>query len=792
MAPRANGPDYPMAYKTYRFGPQLLQAARAGQLDGQQHVLFGGTGAVGGATALQLIDALEEARAHVAKASPSQAEPAQLVLTAKSRSEIRGFTRLLFQLQRRDWGAHPQPLEGDKAGRGYLTHGGVEVLFESFAIDPSIPELANYAVRDDAARQAGLDEFLAAGGLTPGSPEGDKAEWLRKAVRERVGRPFGAFLEELAGREQRKARSVVIGIPMASVATYKLSDLELAAPHLGIANPSPELEQLKDDYLTSLADDLGHVAAQLSDEVLIAHTTAVGGMYDAAPDGARPIRLGFAHSAKGDLLQGKQDRADKLTELYAERSIKMLITAAAIGIDAVQREERVPLNGRIRALFQRELAAGSEVIDSESTGALRRFDAARAVWGASPGGALEFGAGTILVPEFSIRSGENGYFSVSNADALYRVMRVTSTTELGHVLARVALLGDDPRSPRFKDGVCYYTETDNSRQVFDLLSGPAVLSDQLSGLGPKALQDLGSAKHQGELHTLGLLILLHRLRTLDHESLPRHRTLSPEEAAQFFEYHSRTLTLERAAGWEEGHLADDLATLVGARGPEDLMGLLASQPSEQDLDNLNVVLVRVREAVHNVCSLGTPILFESEGATQVLHGPFIAPLDSLATREGAIEALLCAEFEAAGGGAAAHLDRWREFHIAGLGFCDLRRGATLVSARSPLEDLSQHVQRVESADQLRARLADLEPYSYFATSGLTALLMRLRGMARLDREFDPALGSANEFRAHLSRDAGGRALLVPGEVEALRMVWEGLEKNTATERLDGRWGYPPV
>ena len=32
-------------------------------------------------------------------------------------------------------------------------------------------------------------------------------------------------------------------------------------------------------------------------------------------------------------------------------------------------------------------------------------------------------------------------------------------------------------------------------------------------------------------------------------------------------------------------------------------------------------------------------------------------------------------------------------------------------------------------------------------------------------------------------------LVMPGVVEALRMVSEGLEKTTGTERLDGMWGY---
>ncbi|MFP5288808.1 MAG: hypothetical protein ACLGI9_23935, partial [Thermoanaerobaculia bacterium] len=79
--------------------------------------------------------------------------------------------------------------------------------------------------------------------------------------------------------------------------------------------------------------------------------------------------------------------------------------------------------------------------------------------------------------------------------------------------------------------------------------------------------------------------------------------------------------------------------------------------------------------------------------------------------------------------------------------------------------------------------------SYFTSSGLIALLVRLRGLTRLAHEFEPRLGTANEFRAHIPHDDRGRPLLMPGVVEAFRMVSEGLEKNTGAERLDGRWGY---
>ena len=48
----------------------------------------------------------------------------------------------------------------------------------------------------------------------------------------------------------------------------------------------------------------------------------------------------------------------------------------------------------------------------------------------------------------------------------------------------------------------------HARQVLDFLSQPALFANQLSGLEPLSLQDLGSAKHQAEMHTLALLVLL--------------------------------------------------------------------------------------------------------------------------------------------------------------------------------------------------------------------------------------------------------------------------------------------
>ena len=98
-----------------------------------------------------------------------------------------------------------------------------------------------------------------------------------------------------------------------------------------------------------------------------------------------------------------------------------------------------------------------------------------------PAGTATFERGEPVVPSYAIRSGENGFFTVANASALYRVMRVASASELGLMLATVALLGDDRVSPWFEGNICFYDETDNARQVLDFLSQPALAGTQLSG-----------------------------------------------------------------------------------------------------------------------------------------------------------------------------------------------------------------------------------------------------------------------------------------------------------------------
>ena len=785
-----------MHYKKRRLGPLLLQASREPAFFAQVHVVFGGTGAVGGATALQMISLFEEAAA-APGASLGEHAP-RIVITGRTKQELRSFTELLFKVQERDHGAGvlPQPLERI----GYRTVGGVIVELMTLAVDPSLPGLHDFAQRDDTARGEAIAAFLAEGGLTADRSAEEKAGWLERALQQHVGRPFTQFLTRFLAhwREERglpegfRFRSVIVSIPLASLAAYKLTDLEEAGPFLGVERHSPRMDALKDAYLCAIRDDLAHVKESLADEVLAAHTTAVGGMYD-EENGDRRIRLGFAHSALDEKLRDKQTFAERLAQLYTERKIKMLITAAAIGVDAVLVRKSPPLNSAIRRLLAKAAADGHQVLPkADMTSRLRIYQPIDTDLLFDEPHEVRFEHGRPLVLDYCLKSGENGYFTVSNTDALYRVMRVTSSSELGLLLARTALFGDDRHCPSFRGDACYYTESDNSRQVFELLGQPQLRRNQLSGLQPKALQDLGSAKHQAELHTLGLLILLHRLKTLDLDLIPAHVDLETFQAHDYFEECSKLLTLDNVLAWQPETLARDLRRLVTARDEHDLASLkyfIQADPRRKEAAHR--VLHAVLHAVWAVPSIGTPIVYELDGRRRAVTGYYAASIDSVVTHRDCFSTYLRERFAAIGGGGgdAAAFGRFVEFHIANNGFADLRPLAVLVTARSDREDLTGKVQVFRDEESFTAALREIEPYSYFTTSGLLALLVRLRGLARLGQQLDFQLGTANEFRVHLPHDDRGRPLLVPGVVEAFRMVSEGLEKNTGSERLDGRWGY---
>jgi hypothetical protein len=786
-----------MGFKKPRLGPLLLDAARAPGFFDQVHVIFGGTGAVGGSTAQHLISFFEEAaqRSPAGAAALAAGRAPRIVVTGRSRQEVRQFTSHLFGLQARDHrGGQPERLPGV----GYRTVGGVVVEMQVFAVDPSIPELAGFARKGEAARRRAVAELLAAGGLAAAASAEEKAELLARAVRERVGAPFGDFLRRYRDQGpglppgQERFRSVVVGIPLASVATYKLEDLDEAGPYFDIDRGSPRMEALKDAYLQAICDDLAQVAGGLAGEVLAAHTTAVGGMYDEEADGSRTIRIGFAHTARGEKMRQKQLFAEHLAALYSARGIKMLVTAAAIGIDTVLVDKVPPLNGAVRAALTRAAAEGAEVVPAAdlSAGVMRTYPPLDLRLLGEPHEPVAFSRGAPLVLGYTVKSGENGFFTVADAESLYRVMRVVSSSELGLLLARTAVFGDHTATPSFPGNLCYYTETDTGRQVFDLLRHPPLARSQLTGLDPKSLQDLGSAKHQAEMHTLGLLILLYRLKTLDLDAIPREVDLQRFDPVAFFESRSRVLTLERVAGWTAELLAADLVALATARQESDLgrfQRLFQTDPARQEAAHR--VLQAVLRAVWAIPSLGSPILYETGGERRLVVGPYAAPIDRVVSHRDAIADDLRQRFEAAGGGGEAAFERFMEFHVANYGFVDLRPLAVLATARTAAEGFADKVQVFREEEPFIAALRALPPYSYFTTSGLLALLVRLRSLHRQAGELDPRLGSANEYRSHFVHDDRGRALLVPGLVEAARMVSEGLGKNTGSDRLDGRWGY---
>jgi hypothetical protein len=682
-------------------------------------------------------------------------------------------------------------------GKGFQLSSGIRLDLRTYTVSSDLPGLVGFDRVGQPERRRLVETFLAERGGAAGDSEAAKLDLLKHAIQTGLARPYSRFLQdylEEIGWPNRKFRSVVVGIPLASVAAYQLPNLEAVCRLMGIADED-RIEELKDFYLANLCEDLAQVQRELADNVYVAHTTAVGGMYDEDADGTIRIRLGFAHSAQDERLIYKQKFAAKLTRLYAERGINIMVTAAAIGIDKVFVRKVAPLHAGIHRQLNEAALAGRAIVPSEdlTSRRLRAYPPLTLKLRETSEEPVAFQHGRDVVSDYAFRSGENGFFSIANADALYRVMRVASCSELAAVLAQCALSGDDPGCPLFPDHVCYYTETDNSRQVFDFLSQPVIFRKHISGLSPQALQDLGSSKHQGELHTLNLLILLHRLRTLNIDAIRHDVNVEQFDPVEFFETNSRRLTFEDVVSWEAERLAHDLRILVTANHYRDLAPLCSL--SLQSIPARNQAYERVmREVLHavwSVPSIGSPVVYEHRGVEWVRTGYFAAPLELVLERRDSLHQRLRREFEELGGGTPEDFTRFLNYHIANNGFIDLRPLAVLNTSRKPQRDLSGSVFVAHDEAQLRELLGRVAPHSYFTTSGMIALLTRLRGLYESVSRSDIELGTLNEFRAHFPRDETGHIILVPGIVEAARMYSEGLEKNTGTSRIDGIWGYFP-
>ncbi|MGN6183867.1 MAG: hypothetical protein ACTHQM_09470 [Thermoanaerobaculia bacterium] len=771
-----------MRFKKSRFGPRLVAAARSGQHYRDVHVLIGGTGAVGGAAALQMVAMFEEMMSIQPPASHEDVPV--LIVTGRSDEEVHSFESRLKRFTRTRWGANVAPRHFE---HGFLSPGGVYIAVSKFEMKP-VPGLEIVTGADHASRAKAVDEFLQIAGVDRTQSKETIGDALMRHVRS--SRPITSFLQDRLTRLRdygaKPYRSVVLGFPLPSIIAYQTGGLAIVANELTLGGEF--VNNVRDAFESTFADDLSAIDKEWGARVLVAHTTGVGGMYDETPDGSTAIRLGFAHAARDEFLRTKHIEAEHLTQKYAERGVHMLVTAAAIGIDEVKMRVEIPLHGAIVEKLRNaphELFRGSrerkQSVQVFKPATLKIDNVAKA----KP---LHFKRGEALRPSWVIRSGENGYFSVANADALYRTMKVASVSELGHVLASVGVLGDDPNVPWFTNYICFYTETANSKQVFDFLYQPVLVDAQLSGVDPMALQDLGSAKHQAELHTLALLILLHRLRTLDVEAIEEY----PDEsfnARRFLLENSRPLTFRDIESWDVDVLARELHTLVTAEKPGQLLTLKPlidpGQFGARDEAHL-AVLKFVLDSVFAVTSLGSPILVnDGDGNTIARTGYYIAPLGNIVTSEDSLQQLLREGHDKLG----VSLDDYLAFQFAVHGFIDLRPHAIVSNAKIVSDLTTSSITTHDDDASFAARLASLEPYSFFATCGLRAVVYRLRALGRTFTQARTDLGTNQDWLWNPPRDARGHTLVVPGVVEALRMIAEGQEKTTGTEWLDGLWGY---
>jgi hypothetical protein len=752
-----------MLFKKSRFGPRLVDAARSGAHYRDVHVFIGGTGAVGGAAALQMVAMFEEM---MTIAPPASADDVPvLIVTGRSDDEVHTFESRLKRFTRSRWGAGTIPKHFEQ---GYLMPGGVYVAISKFELKP-VPGLEIVTDADIASRKSAVDEFLKFANVS--DPE---------QLVDYVGatRPVTSFLEDRKQRlrdyDDKPFRSVLLGFPLPTILSYQSGGLDIVSNALGLG--AEFTARVKSEFESAFADDLVAVREEWGARVLVAHTTGVGGMYDETPDGRTTPRLGFAHASRDEALRQKHIEAEHLMQKYAQRGVLMLVTAAAIGIDEVRMREPIPLHGGIvKALrdAKHELFRGAR----ERRQFIHLFKPITLQLDAPSSRELHFKLGEEIHPEYAIRSGENGFFSVANADALYRVMKVASVSELGHVLSSVGLLGDDPNVPWFKDSICYYTETASSKQVFDFLYQPVLLNAQLSGIDPMALQDLGSAKHQAELHTLSLLITLHRLRTLDIDALEEYPRGS-FDPKRFLLDNSRALTFRDVELWDVDTLARDLHTLVTADKPGQLLTLKPMRDPGQfgarDEAHLAVLKV-VLDAVFTITSLGTPIVVDDN---TVRCGYYVAPFGKIVTHEDSLAHM----FDDAS-------PDYRAFQMSVNGFIDLRPHGIVSSAKLPSDLHAGAVTTHRDEASFAARVASIEPYSFFATCGLVAILHRLRALSRLLTQSRTDLGTMQDWLWTMLRDERGHTYVIPGVVEALRMISEAQEKTTGTEWLDGIWGY---
>jgi hypothetical protein len=743
-----------------------------------QCVVFGGTGAVGGSVVLEL--------ARLILASNRYRQPplrGRIVATGMSDREITGFVRRLYLALEGQ-----VEIEKIRPRREYRIGAQVDLTFRHFHLTAPTDLAAAVA----AARHA-----------TEGAVDVEAV--LGKAF-DALPSPFLEFVEK--EDFQHLLDGVVVGIPLPSVATYTMESLDAIAEEHGLDHET--LNRIKDRYLHSFVRGLAVIRQRHARHVVMAHTTAVGGMYRV--DGTvSEIRLGFAHSALGDLLADKKRFADSLTNLYLDHDLEVLITAAAIGIDAVEFRARLPWVRGVRRVLEAaaEKRGGAPVPLAElQDGRIRLYPAitleAGVLTGKVRGGdPLHFGPGKRLTVEAAIRSGENGLFSVANCMALYNVMKVAIPEELASVIVRRIIFGRERRASWFREGLAYYTQTENAQFAFRVLeSDQRLVQAHLGAFAVQSFQALGSSTHQARLHELGLIVLLLRLLDLGR----RLGGFSDEELASgvqdldaFLWSRTRVPSFEDFLGLgveEQARLLGALCEVrtkfhVGELIGCDLRGQGRRLPGREKF--FARLATRIRRYLSTITSLGTPILFVSprHSEERLKLGPYVAPLDLAVTDAGALRRKLRRMAREAG----VPFAQARDWVVVNNGFIDFRPHALATDTRglpqlpSAGEGRRSALLRTRNPDELVAWLASLPAGCYFTTAGLVALDYRLRQLWRQLKQRRVELGTADTWKKLFFRKENGHFALTPGLVESCRMYSEGLGKVTGTEVLWPRWGY---
>lgn len=731
-------------------------------------VVFGGTGAVGGSTVLELCRLILASTRY--RERPFTGE---IYATGSSEKEITKFaSRLYMALEKR------HPIEKVEPRRHYRIDGRIDLRFSllRLALPHDLRE-HTLAAKKEAGEAFDPEEVLA-------------------AYFDAQPRPFQEFVEGL-GDEDELLNAVVVAIPLPSVATYTYETIDRLAEELGLDHRTAQ--RIKTSYFKTFIRGLAVIQQRYARHVVMAHTTAVGGMYR-VDGGTAEIRLGFAHSALGKKLVDKKYFADELTQLYIDHGFYVLVTAAAIGIDAVDFHVRLPLDRGVSRRLQAAIDGEGEepplpAADLES-GSILLYPTKLVPFSCEDEGErLVFGAGKELVVEAAIRSGENGLFSVANCVALYNVMKVAIPEELAMVLVRFALFGPERRRGWFDDKLCYYVETENAHFALRLLdSYPQLHRAHFGAFAVQAYQALGSSTHQARLHELGLLLLLLRLRELGE----KFADISEQELSDglsdldaFFWERTRVPTYEDLEGLTAQDLAQDLGRLCEVDSMEDAGLVLGYDPRRHAVRErgrerfLARLATRIGRYLQTITSLGIPILYQRDGETRMLVGPYVAPLDRAVTRTGDVDR----ELRRLAGEFGVPHEVARDWVIANNGFVDLRPHAVGNSAKAPGPKLTEQVAAMKTTEELEAWLAGLAVGSYFTTSGLVALEYRLSRLYHDVRERNVQLGTWETWKHLFPQDSVGRLILSPGLIETVRMYQEGLGKVTGMEDLWPSWGY---